>query len=457
MLYEAESGDFNLIAVGDTMVTQKLSVYREERYLRLVELIRSGDAAFANLEMTFHDYEVAPGQATSPAYSATDPRKLQEYRWLGFNLATMAHNHHNDYGIDGLLTSLKHVEEAGLVQAGAGRNLAEAWAPGYLETPKGRVALLACVSTFVEAGAATHQRPDHLGRAGISPLRHQWTYTVDKDAFDQLNRISEKLGLEDMKQYLRRFVSSGTVPEDTKTRFHFIERGFPRHTRAFLLGEEFSVSSAPNHRDMADILRWVREARRQANWVLLSIHSHEGDTDPEAPPPDFLETFARACIDEGADVFIGHGPHCTRGIEIYKGKPIFYGGLGNFVFQNETYRWAPQETYDAHGLGYDHTPADAWDARTLKGTASFYSDPKYWHGLVAQPIFKKGALQEVRLHVVDLGYGQPRSRNGRPVLADEALPQSPSNGYPSFPRGMPPISKWSTELGSCDRDLEAAR
>ena len=172
MLYGAESGDFNLIAVGDTMVTQKLSVYREESYLRLVDLIRSEDAAFANLEMTFHDYEVAPSLATSSAYSATDPGKLQEYKWMGFNLTTMAHKHPNDYGIDGLLTSLKHVEEAGLVHAGAGHNLAEARSPSYLETPKGRVALLACVSTFVEAGAATRQRPDHLGRAGISPLRH---------------------------------------------------------------------------------------------------------------------------------------------------------------------------------------------------------------------------------------------------------------------------------------------
>ena len=420
MVYEAEAGELNLVAVGDAMITQKLSIYREERYLALVELIRGADAAFANLEMTFHDYEIAPGLSTSPAYSASDPSHLEEYKWLGFNLVTMAHNHHNDYGIDGLLASQTHVEGAGLVHAGAGNNLAQARAPGYLETPKGRIALLACVSTFVEAGAATHQRPDHMGRAGISPLRHEWIYTVDQAAFKQLLRISEKLGLEDMKRFLRGFASFGEVPEDTATEFRFMERGRPRHTRIFRLGEEFAVTSVPQPRDMDDILKWVKEARRQADWVLMSIHSHEGDTDPEAPPPAFLETFARACIDSGVDVFIGHGPHFTRGIEIYKGRPIFYG-LGNFVFQNETYKWAPQDTYEAHGLGYEHTPADAWDARTSKGTTSFYSHPRYWQGLVAQPIFKDWNLQEVRLHVVDLGYGQPRPRNGRPILADAQL------------------------------------
>ena len=422
MPYEAEAGDLNLIAVGDTIVNQKLSVYREERYLALVELIRGADAAFSNLEMTFHNYEVAPSVPSvpmGPTYAVSDPRNLNEYKWIGFNLVTMAHNHHNDYGIDGLLTSQRHIEAAGLVHAGTGHNLAEARVPGYLETPRGRVALLACTSTFVEAGTASHQRPDHLGRPGISPLRYRHIYTLDPPAFEQVRRMSEGLGLEAMKKALRSWVAQGSVPHDTDTEFHFMDRGFPPNTTVFRLGQEFGISSVPDEKDMADILKWVREARRQADWVLMSIHCHETDVGPEVPPA-FLEAFARACVDDGVDVFIGHGPHFTRGIEIYKGKPIFYG-LGNFVFQNETYRYAPQETYEVLGLGYEHTPADAWDARTAKGTASVYSDPKYWHGLVAQPIFKGWKLEEVRLHITDQGYGQPRSRNGRPVLAGEGL------------------------------------
>ena len=73
LIYEAEAGDLDLVAVGDAMVTQKLSVYREPRYLELMDLIRGADAAFANLEMTFHDWEPAPGLSTSVAFSATTP------------------------------------------------------------------------------------------------------------------------------------------------------------------------------------------------------------------------------------------------------------------------------------------------------------------------------------------------------------------------------------------------
>ena len=39
---------------------------------------------------------------------------------------------------------------------------------------------------------------------------------------------------------------------------------------------------------------------------------------------------AKAAIEAGADIIIGHHAHILRGIEVYKGKPIFHG-LGNFV------------------------------------------------------------------------------------------------------------------------------
>ena len=40
---------------------------------------------------------------------------------------------------------------------------------------------------------------------------------------------------------------------------------------------------------------------------------------------------AHEVIDYGADAVLGSHPHVTQGIEMYKGKPIFYS-LGNFIF-----------------------------------------------------------------------------------------------------------------------------
>jgi len=44
-----------------------------------------------------------------------------------------------------------------------------------------------------------------------------------------------------------------------------------------------------------------------------------------------MREIAHAAIDAGADVVVGHGPHFVLPVEVYQGKPIFYG-MGNFSF-----------------------------------------------------------------------------------------------------------------------------
>jgi poly-gamma-glutamate synthesis protein (capsule biosynthesis protein) len=46
---------------------------------------------------------------------------------------------------------------------------------------------------------------------------------------------------------------------------------------------------------------------------------------------EYMTDIAHAAIDAGADVVMGHGPHYSLPVEVYKGKPIFYG-LGSFSF-----------------------------------------------------------------------------------------------------------------------------
>jgi poly-gamma-glutamate synthesis protein (capsule biosynthesis protein) len=58
-----------------------------------------------------------------------------------------------------------------------------------------------------------------------------------------------------------------------------------------------------------------------ADLVVFSIHW--GPNMRHVPPQDFKD-FAHAVMDAGADVFHGHSAHVFQGIEIYKGKPIFY-------------------------------------------------------------------------------------------------------------------------------------
>ena len=97
MLYESESGNLTLAASGDTMITRRLSVFREPRFLSLIEVFRNADVGYTNLEMVMHDYEHSPGLAGG-TFTASEPANIKELQWAGVNLVSTANNHSYDYG-----------------------------------------------------------------------------------------------------------------------------------------------------------------------------------------------------------------------------------------------------------------------------------------------------------------------------------------------------------------------
>jgi poly-gamma-glutamate synthesis protein (capsule biosynthesis protein) len=158
-----------------------------------------------------------------------------------------------------------------------------------------------------------------------------------------------------------------------------------------------------------------------ADWVLFSFHcGYSGAT--AAEPADHLKELAHAVIDAGADVFVGHGLHRDKGIEIYKGKPIFYS-LGNFILQNDTVLLQPADAYYRYNLGLEHTPADFYDARSGKQTRGQDVDRLNWQSVVAIVTWGGQQLKEVQLHPVDLGIGLPMGQRGRPVAATGEVAQ----------------------------------
>jgi poly-gamma-glutamate capsule biosynthesis protein CapA/YwtB (metallophosphatase superfamily) len=106
-----------------------------------------------------------------------------------------------------------------------------------------------------------------------------------------------------------------------------------------------------------------------------------------------------------------------QGIEIYKGKPIFYS-LANFIFENELVQFQPQENYDQLNLPLTATPADYYDARSAKDTRGFPADQKFWESVVAEVVFnKKRELTSIELQPIVLGFGNSRTHRGRPMPA----------------------------------------
>jgi len=80
--------------------------------------------------------------------------------------------------------------------------------------------------------------------------------------------------------------------------------------------------------DKAKMTAAVQQAKQNADLVIVSMHDGVEYTD--SPNRNQID-FAHAAIDAGADMVIGHHPHVTQGVELYRDKYIFYS-LGNFVF-----------------------------------------------------------------------------------------------------------------------------
>ena len=396
MAYQSETGNFTIALAGDTMLTRKLTPFKEERFLKLREILCAADAAFANLEGTVHTWDEGTPGITQGTFMTTEPKLLEDLKWLGVNMVSCANNHAFDYGEGGVLANLKHLEAAGMAHAGTGRNLAEARAPAYLDTPNGRVALIAATATFRPWNQAGEQRPDFRGRPGINPLGFKTTYHVDGAAFAQLQRLSRELGLEKTHERARKhFYSDKEIPDAKSEELNFLGS---RYVRA----DGFGIDTEASERDLSDNLKWLSEARRQADWVVVSAHCHEfggaslltASTRAELEESaDFVAQFAHQTIDAGADVFVGHGSHFPMGIEIYQGKPIFYS-VGNFIFQNETVGFFPADAYERFDLDLRATPSDFLDARTAGGKKGHPSDPAYWENMFAVCEFTSGKLDK---------------------------------------------------------------
>ena len=414
----ASSQEFNLTMVGDSEIVTPATVHQNNpRFMAVVNAVRQGDAAFTNLEEAL---AFSPNAYPAPVYAGRGqwhpavPASLKQLQWMGFNLFGVANNHSMDYGIQGLLDTLQVLKQGDAVYAGIGETLGEARAPGYLSTPHGRVALITCASFFPDDSPAEDARSDMRGRPGINPLHHETVIRVDASRFEALRKIKNDLKLGPGGGESNQSGETGSgLPQTLRISF---EGGSPV---TFELSDKPGVVTRPDPKELAALTHSIRDARALADYVVASIHAHEGAPGPNPleTPAQFVELYAHAAVDAGADVFVGNGPHVLRGIEIYKGKVILYS-LGNFIFENWLMVPEPTEYYEKFGLGPEALPSEVYDARSDHGRRDEPANPLYWQAVVARVTFHDGRPAVVTLTPFTTGFGKKAPDQGYPEVPD---------------------------------------
>ena len=403
------SEPFTLASVGDVIIIRPASQLNDSALQSAIKVIRDADVGFGNFESLIRDERTFEGPLAGSMVGTKEV--AADLKAMGFKLMNRAGNHLMDAGTEGIFETARLMDEAGLVYAGFGRNLDEARAPRFVDTAKGRVGL---VGMYSETGgaqsrvAATYRVGITGGRAGLNALNLTRAITVTPDHLALLKRVKDGV-LAHRGEYSNPVRSTSDDASATVELFGTVYKAGSRP------GELTYVMSP---RDLQDNLRSIKNGKEYSDFMIATIHAHQGDSVLQAflfedHPPDFLVELAHLAIDNGADAFVGHGPHVLRGIEIYKGKPIFYD-LGEFFRE---WDWSCDCNFSPNG---DVTQAES----VVRGLeARGVVEPINYESAVAVSQFDKGQLQEVRIFPIWGRHDGPISRRGLPMTAPPDIAQ----------------------------------
>lgn len=395
-------------AAGDMAIQRRIH-HHTKGFADVREFLGQADARYVNLETTLHRGEYHANQFSGGSFLRADPEVLEDVAAYGFNMLSFANNHSMDFDRGGLMATKQYVDAAGIVNTGAGANLDEAAAPVYLEAPTGRVALIAAVSTMGTplsasmSAMAGKQSRRYPGRPGVNGLRIDEYLQVTQQQLEAVQQISRLSKINAQKDIERAEGYFPPLPEGTAV----------LKDLQFRVGDETRHMTHPNAEDMARIEKAIYEAQMQADYILVSIHSHEIGGDSKEQPADFLVEFAHRCIDAGAHAVLGHGPHLLRPIEIYKDRPIFYS-LGDFVVHLENMAYAPEEMYAKQGMTSDDTLRDLYCNRSANYTRGLVRDRKMMESVIPLFEMKNGKLTKLELMPIELQFDEPVWRRGNP-------------------------------------------
>lgn len=389
-------------AAGDAMVLRRLPG-NYPGFQELQSFINQGDFRFVNMETTIHNHETYGAAESGGTWFCSPPEVLDDAKTFGFNVLTTCNNHALDYGHIGLEKTLDYVRKAGFPNAGAGRTLADAAAPVYIDTPEGRIALIGACSTFHPGCMAGEQTRTMIGRPGINGIRYSTVYQLPEEDLEHIKRIADAIGINGSRNIIRK---EGYLPPLPEGKAEFGELMFEASDAARKITKVNPV-------DMARMEKSIKEALYFADYVIVSMHSHELKGTVKSEPSLFYEDFAHKCIDAGAHAIVGTGPHLLRPIEIYKGRPIFYC-LGDFIIQLENIRKAPNDMYEKQKLDGNAGMDELFDTRNHHGTRGLCYEKVMFEAIVPYWEMEDGKLTKLVLMPVELNFDKSRSMGGWP-------------------------------------------
>ena len=414
------TGTYTVASTGD-LLFQEPGAKRIGPAIR--DVLKNADTTVGNLEGFLVDRRNWAG--TNGYGNNWQPKEeAQALADLGFDMVAPGEA---DGGEAAQVSTMHWLEEAGIKRPGYGPNLSIARQPVFQELPQGRVAMIAAYPVgAVATGPIARDKNGNDGSEvpGMNAVRLTVWNVVTAAQLEQLRGIRDSI-------LARRNEADVARPSDLPT---------DRPGRLVLLGKNYMVGDKPgglhyemNPNDFQAQVLDVRNAKEYADFVMFTMHVHENRYSYQAYsqdhyPPDYLVELTHKLIDNGLDMYVGHGNHTIQGIEIYKGKPIFYNH-GNFAVQR---------------FGSDDSPPNPGNLTNIEDAEignDWLQQQINLEAYVAQTKYQDGKLVEIRIYPLDLGQdvaNTPWSRS--------SIPQTPT---PERARAiLAEIQKYSEPFGT---------
>ena len=264
--------DLSILLFGDTNIQDRKHPVDAFRYV--LPTFNKADLRIGNLEGPFAGTSRDPKLPDIPhkkGWKHSEPEMVKGLVDANIDVVSVANN--VTYPWMALMKSIRVLQENGIPYAGGGKNIADAHKPVILEKKGTKIGFLAYACTvFPFQHAATENIP------GIASMRIH-TYYQPPMKFDK----------------------PGTPPV---------------------------VKTVADENELELMKSDISNLKSKVDIVIASYHwgrSHHTEL------IDYQIEVAHAAIAAGADIIMGHGNHELGAVEVWNGKPIFYG-LGNFVF-----------------------------------------------------------------------------------------------------------------------------
>ena len=248
----------------------------ETAFVKVQSLLDRADVLFGHFETTLSDNpsdnDDMPDLPYKRGWLHSKPGNATAWKKAGFDAVGVASNVCGDPG--SIVRTVQELDTLGIPHAGIGANISDARKPAIVEKDGVKFGFLSYTSVYYpQFVPALAQRP------GAATIKAEMSIVPSWRSVEM----------------------PGAMP---------------------------TVKTWLDEKEKALMLEDMAKLKPLVDHVVMSFHwgvSHAENLQ------DYQIELAHTAIDAGADVVMGHHPHCPQAIEIYKNKPVFYS-MGNFAF-----------------------------------------------------------------------------------------------------------------------------